>query len=334
MLKRGDIVMTAAGATIGKTLLYDSDAPACFAGYLARFRPRKDLDSRFVAYWMESQPFWDQIHIGRVVSTIENFSAGKYQNLRIRCPDVPTQRAIADYLDRETARIDALIEKKHRLLDLLHERLEAAISDLVKGTWPAVALRRAWRVIDCKHVTPSYVDTGIPVVSPGDTSTGRLRLESCARFVTKEDFALLAEGDRRPRRGDIVYGRNATVGVATYVDFDEPFCLGQDVCLIRSSENDQRFLAAFLNTVGARQLAEQVVGSTFNRINIADILSLRIPLPPRKVQGRIADEIDGRSGDYWKIRRHLENQLSLMSEWRQAAITAAVTGQFPIVGAA
>jgi type I restriction enzyme S subunit len=122
--------------------------------------------------------------------------------------------------------------------------------------------------------------------------------------------------------------------VATYVDFDEPFCLGQDVCLIRSSENDQRFLAAFLNTVGARQLAEQVVGSTFNRINIADILSLRIPLPPRKVQGRIADEIDGRSGDYWKIRRHLENQLSLMSEWRQAAITAAVTGQFPIVGAA
>ena len=46
--------------------------------------------------------------MGKVVSTIDNFSAGKYQNLQCPAPDLTTQRQIADYLDNETARIEAL----------------------------------------------------------------------------------------------------------------------------------------------------------------------------------------------------------------------------------
>jgi len=133
LLRSGDIVMTAAGATIGKMLLYDSDAPACYAGYLVRFRPRLDVDGRFIAYWMESQPYWDQIETGKVVSTIENFSASKYQNLRLSVPDPITQRSIADYLDQETARIDALVERIDRQVVLLQEHRQALITAAVTG---------------------------------------------------------------------------------------------------------------------------------------------------------------------------------------------------------
>ncbi len=81
-LIRGDIVMTAAG-TIGKSFRYEEPGSACFAGYLVRFRAGPGVDPRFVSYWMETPEYWNQIEHGKVVSTIENFSAGKYRNLMI-----------------------------------------------------------------------------------------------------------------------------------------------------------------------------------------------------------------------------------------------------------
>jgi hypothetical protein len=140
-LLRGDLVMTAAGATVGKSMLYDSDAPACYAGYLARFRPRPDVDSRFVSFWTESHVYWDQIASGKVTSTIDNFSAGKYQNLWIDVPELAVQRAVSDFLDAETARIDALLASlgggpaSHAgsMSGLLLERRQALITAAVTG---------------------------------------------------------------------------------------------------------------------------------------------------------------------------------------------------------
>jgi type I restriction enzyme S subunit len=132
-LRQGDIVMTAAGATIGKSLLYGATGEACYAGYLVRFRPTKDVDGRFVAYWMESMHYWDQIATGKVVSTIENFSAGKYQNLSCPNPPLAVQRAIADFLDRETARIDTITVTLERQIVLLRERRQALITAAVTG---------------------------------------------------------------------------------------------------------------------------------------------------------------------------------------------------------
>lgn len=52
-LRRGDIVMTAAGATVGKSMLYQEDNRACFAGYLVRCRPRNMVDARYISLWMQ-----------------------------------------------------------------------------------------------------------------------------------------------------------------------------------------------------------------------------------------------------------------------------------------
>lgn len=146
-LLRGDIVMTAAGG-VGKSMLYTSSAPACYAGYLVRFRPREGVDGRFVAYWMESRPYWEQIDGGKVVSTIDNFSAGKYQNLRCPLPGERQQGLIADFLDAETARIDALIAKKQQMIEAVTERHESMIfSAITRGLRGERAMKRtslAW----------------------------------------------------------------------------------------------------------------------------------------------------------------------------------------------
>ena len=192
-LQSGDLVMTAAGTT-GKSLLYESAAPACFAGYLVRFRPRADVDARFVAYWTESVPFLDQIASGRVVSTIENFSASKYRNLKIYLPPATEQRAIADYLDIETSRIDALISMKRRLIELLQERWRTEVTDTCFGniSLPWVALRRIVNLLP-GYAFPSsdYVDDGIRLLRGVNIAPGRLRWDADVVHLAAENRPIL-----------------------------------------------------------------------------------------------------------------------------------------------
>ncbi len=58
MLERGDLLMTAAGATIGKSTCFTESYPACYAGFLVRFRAKPSVDPRFVGHWMQSAPYW------------------------------------------------------------------------------------------------------------------------------------------------------------------------------------------------------------------------------------------------------------------------------------
>ena len=338
-LARGDVLVTKDSETpddIGAAAVVVSSAPDVVCGYhLALVRPKGDrLDGRYLRYALASGPARGQMSSFANGITRFGLRATSIGNVVIPMRAIDEQRAIADYLDRETVRLDTLIEKKRRLLSLLGDRFQSAVYELLNGGWPMVALRRAWELIDCKHVTPDYVPEGIPVVSPGDISPGRLSITRCTRFVSRVDLAMLTEGGRRPRKGDIVYGRNATVGVASYVDTDEPFCLGQDVCLIRSRDNDQRFLAAYLNWAATDQLAAKAVGSTFTRINVADILGLIVPLPPRQSHLAIGDRIDALESEADALRHRTAQQVERLREKRAALITAAVAGQIPVPGAA
>lgn len=352
-LLRGDLVMVAAGATIGKSYLHGSDQPACFAGYLVRFRPRRDVDPRFVAYWAESSPYWQQIESQHVKATIENFSAARYRNLVLDVPPYEEQQRIADFLDSETARIDGLIGSKQRLLVVLKERWHNEVVKIVTQgfsnaelvsvdspwfarrppSWSLEALKRRWTVIDCKHVTPVFVDHGYALVSHAEIEDGRVFPGRSGHFVEEADFVRLTEG-RRPKRGDVIYTRNAAIGNAGYVDSDEEFAMGQDVCLVTSGEQDQRFLTYFLNYVAVDQLAAQRLGVTFGRINVAQIVDLQILCPPVGEQRAIADQLDARRRMYETLNTQLQAQTNLLAEHRQGLITAAVIGPLDVLDAA
>ena len=299
-----------------------------------RLRPRPGVCVRFL-YWSFFDLYNRQIfnHLGSGVRS--TLGAEDVLDLPLPVPPLANQWAIADYLDAETTRIDALIAKKQRMIELLDERFQTAIRVRLSNiAAPVLPLKRAWRVIDCKHRTPDYVDEGYPVVSPGDVSPGRLNLSRATRFVSVEDLDDLADGPRRPRRGDIIYSRNASIGTAAYVDTEDRFCMGQDVCLITSVEHDQLFLTYVLNTVGLDQLDVLKIGSTFSRVNISQIVELLVPVPARSEQEEIAGELDRASAQVGLAQDRLRQQVSLLREQRQALITAAVTGELEVPGVA
>lgn len=353
-LRPGDVLVTEGSgslAAIGASAVWNGEVPGrvCFQNTLLRLRPRHDTDPRFLAWWARAayaNGLFASIATG---ANIYHLSAERVRALPIALPTLEEQRRIADFLDAETALIDRMLTLRAAQEGLLQERGHAAMHILattggeteVRQTgnpwvpvcgsdWSVIPLKTRWRIIDCKHKTPSYTPSGYPLVSTGDIRPGRLDLSRTTRFVDERDFLDLAGGERRPLKGDIVYSRNASVGTASFVDTEEPFTMGQDVCKITSKDQSQLFLTHFLNTVAVAELEAIQIGSTFSRVNIAMLLNLSIACPPVHKQHRLAKEMDSINKGYEQVRQLLRRQSHLLAERRQALITAAVTGQFDV----
>jgi type I restriction enzyme S subunit len=337
VVRKGDLVVNRLWARFGAYGVSDLDGIISPA-YWVLVVDRRRYEPRFLHYLLQSAPYRAEIWRRSKDLPPNGFDLPweQFRGIRVPIADLDGQRRIADYLDTETARVEAVVQKKRRLIELLDERFESEVRLVLRGLaveW--LPLKRRWQVIDCKHRTPVYVDEGYPVVSPGDAMPGRLDLSRCHRFVDEEDYRDLAEPPRCPTRGCIIYSRNASIGIASFVDTDAPFCMGQDVCLVTSRDQNQLFLTYVLNTVGVDQLDEAKIGSTFNRINVAQILDLRVPCPDGEVQYELARRFDALDAARVAVRSALERQIELLLEHRQAVITAAVTRDLaiPEVGA-
>lgn len=339
-LKAGDILITKdseSASDIGVPAFIERTASDLVCGYhLAILRPKpKKIDGRFLYWAMNSDDIRGQMESAATGITRFGLRRDVINQVKIRLPSDAMQHAIVNYLDTETARIDALISKKRRMIRLLEQRWEAWVRNLLGSLKCAVVpLKRYWRVIDCKHRTPTYIDDGYPVVSPGDAVPGRLDLDRAHRFVDEADFRDLAGGIRCPKKGDIIYSRNASIGIASYVDTDAPFCMGQDVCLVTSDNMDQLFLMYVLNSVGLDQLEEQKIGSTFSRVNISQILDIQVPVPDRTAQQALGRTLDLAASRRSRACSILEEQIDLLQERRQALIASVVTGEMPMPRAA
>jgi restriction endonuclease S subunit len=135
ILKTGDILFARSGATFGKSFMYREQwGIACHAGYLIRARLKlAEALPEFVSYFANSSVYWDWISSIFIQATIQNVSAEKYANLWMGVPDIQEQQKIAQFLDRETSKIDNLITKTRTSIDHLKEYRTALISAAVTG---------------------------------------------------------------------------------------------------------------------------------------------------------------------------------------------------------
>lgn len=270
-------------------------------------------------------------------------------------PPLPEQAAIVRFLDHADRRIRRYIRAKQKLIKLLEEQKQAIIHRAVtRGLdpnvrqkpsgvewlgdlpehWEVLPLRRRWSVTDCKHVTVPFVEQGIPLASVREVQSFDLRLEKAKR-TTEEWFRVLTGGERQPRRGDLIYCRNVSVGAAAVVETDEPLAMGQDVCLIRSKDQNQRFLNYFLHSPAmSRQLALLMVGSTFDRINVSEVKSLLIVVPPRTEQDEIARNLGESLAGLDRTIVRIKSEQDLLREYRTRLIADVVTGKLDVREAA
>jgi type I restriction enzyme S subunit len=87
----------------------------------------------YLAFWSQSRHYLDQVAVGAVKSTIENYSAAKYRATRVPLPKLVDQQRISSYLEEQTSKIDALIAETERFVELSKERRSALITAAVTG---------------------------------------------------------------------------------------------------------------------------------------------------------------------------------------------------------
>ncbi len=314
-------------------------------------RPGETLEPRFLAYLLGSGKVTDELdaQVRSVTRSHQRVEPEVITSLRIPIYPLDVQRRIADFLDDQVTRIDKAIQLRQKQIGLVQESADATVAEVILGGGRQISarpwfvdvptnrrlqpLRAQWRVVDCKHRTPDYLDDGIPVISPGDISPGDLDLSIAHRFVGEADYLDLADQLRRCRPGDLVYSRNASAGTAAFVNTDRPFTMGQDVCRITSLNENQRFLFHVLNNIVLPQLDSVRVGSTFTRINVDQIKALTIPVPPSSEQLEIASKCDSVRDVETGLVARLESSASLLKERKRSLITAAVTGEFDVSSA-
>jgi type I restriction enzyme S subunit len=287
-------------------------------------------------------------------TALPSMTKGALSGHRVVRPPLTEQIQIAAFLDRETAKIDALVAEQEKLIALLKEKRQAVISHAVtKGLDPSVPmkdsgvewlgevpahwdtgpLKRYWSVTDCKHLTAEFVEDGIPLASIREVQSRWVNLQE-AKCTTEYFYELLIEGERKPLPGDLIFSRNATVGEVAQVRDEHPrFAMGQDVVLLRklASPYSTDYLQHVIRSpVITLQLAYKMIGSTFKRINVEEIKSFEVPFPPAIEQGQIAAFLVGELARFDALTAVAQRAIDLLQERRTALISAAVTGKIDV----
>lgn len=132
-LRAGDVLVVEGGA-VGTSIVITDPMPGwSFQKTVNRLRPIADWDPRFASYVLRTYRDIGVIDVVCNKSTIAHLTAEKLRALRVPAPSVDEQRRIADYLDDQTAKIDALIAKAEKFIALARERRAALITEAVTG---------------------------------------------------------------------------------------------------------------------------------------------------------------------------------------------------------
>ena len=187
--------------------------------------------------------------------------------------------------------------------------------------------------VDSAHRTPRYGPVGVPALGPRDVVYGRIILTE-ARLVNEEEFAIQTER-RIPQVGDIVYSRELSYGWAAAIPENVRLCLSQGMCLFRPhhSISGEYILQVLNGPVGRAQATNVATGSAHPHINLGDIKSYRIPLPPTAEQSRIVRELEDRLSVIEhvdaSVKKHLQNVQALRRSVLEEAFSGKLVPQDP-----
>ncbi len=278
---------------------------------------------------------------------------------RLPSISLPEQRAIAAFLDRETVRINALIEKKERLIELLQEKRAAIISHAVtKGLDPTVPMKDSgvewlgeipahWEVKRVRDITEllqtgpfgsqlhssDYSPYGIPVINPSHLKDGHIYPDwDCA--VNEETYSRLVRHELR--KGDIVFARRGQMGRCALVTEKEAGWLcgtGSLLMRPRITLSVPSFLSKVLSTNGVRDwLLLESVGSTMDNLNTSILSRIPLPIPILSEQQAIVSYLDSQTAKIDALISRIQEGIEKLKEYSTALISAAVTGKIDVRG--
>ena len=351
-IQRGDVVVSI-GPSFGKTMLVEDLRleGANLTQGTARVAPGPGVYGRFLQWALQSGQavaHWEASVGG---ATFRALNLGPLAETPVPRWELRSQRVIADYLDTETARIDALIAKKEALSQGVNERLGAMVSRSLGGDQPwrtdaLPSLPEAWEWIAARHIFPTvtvgvvvnpshyFTEVGVPFIHGTDIRLGEIDQSSLKHLSDEDSRGPLAKS--RLQSGDVIAMRVGEPGRAAVVppELEGANCASV-IIFKRSGMLDSWLVAEFLNSSPGRAQVEMAqYGAAQGVLNVSDALAIRFPVPPLDVQRVLREQLGETRRSARVLIEKLSAQIALLEEHRQALITAAVTGELEVPGVA
>jgi type I restriction enzyme S subunit len=357
----GDVLFSKDG-TIGRTLVVGDCREFVVASSLIIIRPKKlELDSRFLSHLCQSDLVRSQVEAAVKGAGLPRLSITSLLKVVGCFPTLSEQTAIAAFLDRETAKIDALVAEQRRLMELLKEKRQAVISHAVtKGLNPDATMKdsgiewlgevpEGWEVTPVKAVsklfgrigyrgytTADIVDEGEGAItmSPSNMSGGVVSVEK-STYISWEKYNESPEIMVMPN--DIVMVKTgSTFGKVAFVaEVEHPTTINPQLVLFKNVTCFPRFLFLVINTTVIRARIEiSNSGSSIPTMTQEAIGNFRFALPPEDEQRSIVEFVDRELSKLSTLTAEAQRAIALLQERRTALISAAVTGQIDVRGLA
>lgn len=348
--KAGDVLFGKLRPYLAKVARPDFDG-VCTSEILP-LRPKVEYSQSYVMYCLLSAPYIRWIDSLTYGTKMPRVGLDQISRSLVPVPPEPDQRAIADFLDRETARIDALIGKKERLIELLEEKRTALITRAVtKGLDPDVPMKDSgvewlgeiperWDVTKVEHVakmesghTPNrkvkeYWDGGINWLSLSDSAL--LRRADVVEETTYQisEAGLTNSSARLLPPMTVAFSRDATVGLCAL--------LGQEMAVsqhfigwVCSGRIHPEYLLLVLKCM-EQELDRLTMGATIRTLGLPEVSSLSTPLPSKDEQSRILQHVADAERRIGILLNKVGRAKRRLQEYRSALITAAVTGKIDL----
>ena len=332
--------MLGKAASVGKVAYIDTDREFNIWSPLALISPDKRNDSKFVFYCFQSTLLQAQCDLNSNASTQKNLGMKDIDNLFLSVPSLHEQKGIVSFINQETARIDTLIKKKTRFIELLKEKRQAMISHAVtKGLDPNVELKDSgvewiadvpahWGVEKLKYSLK--IQNNKSTIEPSSLLVALENIESGTGNLIPTDAGYTGDAVEFTA-GDILFGKLRPYLSKVHHAIEDGLSFG-DILVFRIRRN--HYSKFFFYLLISERFIDLVDGSTYGakmpRANPEFIKNIGLPIPSEKEQMRIVKHLDKHTCKIELLIDKTQQSIRLLKEHRIALISAAVTGKIDV----
>jgi type I restriction enzyme S subunit len=319
--------------------------------------------AKFATFWMGETLRAMNLNQYAVSAAQPGLAVDKVSALKIPVPPSNEQRAIADFLDRQTARLDTLVGKKRELIEKLKEKRTALISRTVTRGLPPAAARAAgvnpkpklkpsgiewlseipehWDVVAYKRVctrvdvgiaeaaTHAYTDDGVPIIRSTNVKPNRLDTSDVLRI---EPWFAEKNLSKTLHAGDLVTVRTGYPGTTAVIppDFEGSQCFTLVISTPKRTAHGPFFSWVMNSDPGISYFETEGWGTAQTNISVPIVQFMPVPRPPVSEQRAISGYLDHETAKLDRMMEKVKAAIETLQEYRIALITAAVTGKIDV----
>lgn len=355
----GDILIAKTGATIGKLgLITESIKEANTTSSVGKITvDKKRFSPKYILYCFQSRALQDQIWLEASQKSAQpGFNIDDLIVFEILAPDLGGQLKVVEYLDHQTIIIDKLIQQKEKLIELLKEKRQAVINEVVtKGLNPNAKMKESgiasfgsipekWVVTKLKYLSNVKGRIGFRGYTTDDlVEEGKGALALGASHITWEGeidlsnpvFISWPKYEESPEiklnTGDIIIvQRGSTCGKVAIISSEiGPATINPSLVVLKEIQADPYYVFVSIKAA-LQELVNLTRSAAIPMLSQEQIGNLQIVLPPIEEQKIISDFLLEKKNRFNDSINKLNESISKLYEYRQSIISEAVTGKIDV----